>query len=218
MAIVSKFFGLSYKEWVPPQMFRNSGNLAIPLFGFTFGESALEAAVLIFVISSAVHIPTAPLLLQGNVKASLKELIKMPVMLAALSALVINLSEITLWQPILEAAKLLGNASVPIMLVSLGVQLTYTNRKSVPVGLSASVISLVTGAIAFGIIYFIVPLTTRELQMMVIYCMLPPAVMNYLYAEKYNVAPFNVAAMVLVGNFLSIFTLPLLLMFAFSLK
>lgn len=86
----------------------------------------------------------------------------MPVMIAAVAALTINLTGFPLWQPIHEAAKLMGNASVPIMLVSLGVQLTSTNRKSIPVGLSASFISLITGALAFIIIYLAVPLTTRS--------------------------------------------------------
>ncbi len=53
--------------------------------------------------------------------------------------------------------------------------------------------------------------------MMVLFSMLPPAVMNYLFAERFQVEPSNVASMVLFGNFLSIVTLPVLLLFALSL-
>jgi len=51
----------------------------------------------------------------------------------------------------------------------------------------------------------------------VLFTMLPPAVMNYLFAERYQISPNKVASMVLFGNLSSIITLPLLLIFAFSL-
>ena len=54
-------------------------------------------------------------------------------------------------------------------------------------------------------------------QMMLLFCTLPPAVMNYLLAERYNLAPTQISAMILFGNFLSIVTLPGLLMLAFRL-
>lgn len=57
-----------------------------------------------------------------------------------------------------------------------------------------------------------------QLQMMVLFTMLPPAVMNYLFAERFHIEPTNVASMVLFGNFLCLFTLPLLLIFALSLE
>ena len=41
MIPICKIFKLNFKAWAPPHMFRNSGNLAIPLFTYTFGESAL---------------------------------------------------------------------------------------------------------------------------------------------------------------------------------
>ncbi|MEF1262481.1 AEC family transporter, partial [Vibrio harveyi] len=63
----------------------------------------------------------------------------------------------------------------------------------------------------------LIPLPIMQLQMMVLFTMLPPAVMNYLFAERLNIEPLNVASMVLFGNFLSIITLPLLLTFALSL-
>ena len=56
-----------------------------------------------------------------------------------------------------------------------------------------------------------------QLQMMVLFTMLPPAVMNYMFAERFNIEPNRVASMVLFGNFFSILTLPLLLTFALSL-
>lgn len=215
MIPVCKLSGLNYKAWAPPHMFRNSGNLAIPLFTYTFGDTALASAVLLFVVSACVHISVGlALLSEGN---PLKQVVRMPIFLAACSALILNLSGIGVWPPLYEATKLLGQAAVPVMLLSLGAQMCHLRLSGLRVGLLCTLQSLFTGAIAFSVIYFFIPLPTMQLQMMVLFTMLPPAVMNYLFAERFHIEPVNVASMVLFGNFLSIITLPLLLTFALSL-
>ena len=216
MIPIAKLSRLSFKTWAPPHMFRNSGNLAIRLFTYTFGELALTSAVLLFVVSACLHISLGVMLLSsGN---PLKQIIKMPIFLSATLALVINLSGVSVWNPLYEATALLGQAAVPVMLLSLGAQMLNLRLSGLKVGLMCTLQSLVTGAVAFAIIYWLIPLPTMQLQMMVLFTMLPPAVMNYLFAERLNIEPMTVASMVLFGNFFSIITLPLLLMFTLSLS
>ncbi|MEX0334757.1 AEC family transporter [Vibrio tubiashii] len=215
MIPVCKLSNLRYKAWAPPHMFRNSGNLAIPLFTYTFGDTALASAVLLFVVSACLHISLGlALLSEGN---PFKQIIKMPIFLAASAALIFNLSGIGVWSPLYEATVLLGQAAVPVMLLSLGAQMCNMRMSGLKVGLLCTLQSLFTGAIAFAVIYFFIPLPTMQLQMMVLFTMLPPAVMNYLFAERFHIEPTKVASMVLFGNFFSIITLPLLLGFALSL-
>jgi predicted permease len=215
MLPVCKLAGLKYKAWAPPHMFRNSGNLAIPLFTYTFGDTALASAVLLFVVSACLHISLGlALLSEGN---PFKQIIKMPIFLAASSALVLNLTGIGVWSPLYEATSLLGQAAVPVMLLSLGAQMCNLRVSGLKVGILCSLQSLLTGAISFAVIYWLIPLPTMQLQMMVLFTMLPPAVMNYLFAERFQIEPVKVASMVLFSNFFSIITLPLLLSFALSL-
>jgi predicted permease len=216
MVPITKLTGLSFKAWVPPHMFRNSGNLAIPLFTYTFGELALPSAVLLFVVSACLHISLGVMLLSsGN---PLKQIIKMPIFLSASLALAMNLSGVSIWNPLYEATALLGQAAVPVMLLSLGAQMLNLRLDGLKVGLVCTAQSLGTGAIAFALIYWLIPLPIMQLQMMVLFTMLPPAVMNYLFAERLNIEPMTVASMVLFGNFFSIITLPLLLLFTLSLS
>ncbi|BBL89100.1 membrane protein [Vibrio rotiferianus] len=216
MVPITKLTGLSFKAWVPPHMFRNSGNLAIPLFTYTFGELALPSAVLLFVVSACLHISLGVMLLSsGN---PLKQIIKMPIFLSASLALAMNLSGVSIWNPLYEATALLGQAAVPVMLLSLGAQMLNLRLDGLKVGLVCTAQSLGTGAIAFALIYWLIPLPIMQLQMMVLFTMLPPAVMNYLFAERLNIEPMTVASMVLFGNFFSILTLPLLLMFTLSIS
>ena len=209
MIPIALFFKLNYKAWTPPQMFRNSGNLAIPLFTYTYGETALAPAVLLFVISSCAHISIGlSLLSEGN---PLKQVVKMPIFLAAVLALVLNVSGIGVWKPLYEATDLLGAAAIPVMLLSLGAQMCKIRLSGLKVGVLCTFLSLCTGAVAFTLIYLFIPLPPMHMQMMLLFTMLPPAVMNYMFAERFAVEPEKVASMVLFSNFFSIITLPLLL-------
>ncbi|EMA2445403.1 AEC family transporter [Vibrio fluvialis] len=216
MIPICKLGGWNFKAWAPLHMFRNSGNLAIPLFTYTFGETALSSAVLLFVVSACLHISLGLALLSKG--GSFRQIFTAPVFIATVVAMLFNLSGTPVWKPLYEATTLLGQAAVPVMLLSLGSQMTNMRLAGLRVGLISTAQSLTTGAVAFALIYFFIPLPTMQLQMMVLFTMLPPAVMNYLFAERFHIEPTNVASMVLFGNFLCLFTLPLLLIFALSLK
>lgn len=175
----------------------------------------MAPAVLLFVVSACIHISIGlAVLSNGN---PLKQIIKMPIFLAAMLALTINLLGVGVWTPVYDATALLGQAAVPVMLLSLGAQMCNMRLSGLKVGLLCTLQSLITGGIAFATIYYLIPLPKMEMQMMVLFTMLPPAVMNYLFAERFNIEPVKVASMVLFGNFFSIITLPLLLSFALSL-
>ncbi|ELI5739581.1 AEC family transporter [Vibrio fluvialis] len=216
MIPICKLGDWNFKAWAPLHMFRNSGNLAIPLFTYTFGETALSSAVLLFVVSACLHISLGLALLSKG--GSFRQIFTAPVFIATVVAMLFNLSGTPVWKPLYEATALLGQAAVPVMLLSLGSQMTNMRLAGLRVGLISTAQSLTTGAVAFALIYFFIPLPTMQLQMMVLFTMLPPAVMNYLFAERFHIEPTNVASMVLFGNFLCLFTLPLLLIFALSLE
>ena len=51
----------------------------------------------------------------------------------------------------------------------------------------------------------------REAAMFLVFGALPPAVMNFLFAERYTQDPARVASIVLIGNLAAVITLPLAL-------
>jgi len=209
--------GRQLKAWAPPQMFRNSGNLAIPLFGYAFGQSASESAVLLFVVSTIVHIIFVSLFLSNSPGVKIWRSFCSPIFLSAMLALGLGLFNVELYQPLFNGLTLMGQAAIPVMLISLGSQMCGIKKSGLKIGIICSLLSVATGAVAFAVIYWLIPLELQEMQMMVLFTMLPPAVMNYLFAERYQISPNKVASMVLFGNLSSIITLPLLLIFAFSL-
>ncbi|WP_413699584.1 AEC family transporter [Psychromonas sp. KJ10-10] len=214
MLPICYFFKLKYKVWTPPVMFRNSGNLAIPLFTYAFGETAIAPAVLLFVISSCLHFSVGlALISKGN---PLVQVVRMPIFIAAVLALGLNLFGIAIWEPLYNATSLLGQAAIPIMLVALGAQMCHIRLSGLKIGLWSTGLSILTGGIAFILIYLLIPLSTLHLQMMLLFTMFPPAVMNYMMAERFDLEPEKVASMVLFSNFLCVITLPIMLSIALS--
>ncbi|HTJ95957.1 MAG TPA: AEC family transporter, partial [Rhodocyclaceae bacterium] len=52
-----------------------------------------------------------------------------------------------------------------------------------------------------------------QTAMLIVFGALPPAVLNYMFAERYNQEPDKVAAIVLTGNLASLLFVPLALAF-----
>ena len=49
------FFKIESKTFVPPMMFTNTGNLAFPLVLLAFGQEAMPAIVIVFIVSQLLH-------------------------------------------------------------------------------------------------------------------------------------------------------------------
>jgi malate permease and related proteins len=60
----------------------------------------------------------------------------------------------------------------------------------------------------------VLPLTGAMQGVLLLYAALPPAVLNYVFAEKYKQEPGLVAAIVVGGNIASLFFVPLALYLA----
>ena len=65
---------------------------------------------------------------------------------------------------------------------------------------------------AFGFHLFF-PLPADQLPLLVIFGALPPAVLNFMLAERYDQEPQNVASIVMLGNLASLIVIPLALAF-----
>jgi predicted permease len=52
-----------------------------------------------------------------------------------------------------------------------------------------------------------------QLAQLIVFAALPPAVLNFMLAERYGIEPRKVAAVVLMGNMMSLLVLPAVLLF-----
>ncbi len=80
----------------------------------------------------------------------------------------------------------------------------------------AAVLSPLTGVTAVLLLIPFISLAPIEQGALFLYGALPPAVLNYMFAEHYQQEPAKVAAMVLFGNAFTVISLPLALAYALT--
>jgi predicted permease len=206
---IARLVGSQPKTLVPPMVFNNSGNIGLPLAVLAWGESALPAAVILFMVENTLHFSVGARFLDPH--ARLTTLWRVPVVFAAIAGLAVALLKIPVWQPLVIAIKMLGDVSVPLLLFSLGVRMTDVSFREWKVATGSAILRPLAGmAIAWGVIQLF-GLHGRDAAMLLVFGALPPAVLNFLFAERYKQEPERVAAIVLIGNLAALVFLPLAL-------
>ena len=195
---LAKAAGLQSKTFVPPMMFNNCGNLGLPLAVLAFGDAALAPAVVMFMVSNLLHFTYGAWLLDHRIKVW--TVWKVPSVIATFAGLAVGIAGVEIWPPLMLAIKMLGDISIPLMLFALGVRLTESRITSIGIGLFASAARPLVGmALAYAVMQFI-DLPPQERALLLVFGALPPAVLNFIFAERYNQEPALVASMVLIGN------------------
>lgn len=206
---LARLCGVQAKTLAPPMMFNNSGNIGLPLAVLAWGEAALPAAVILFMVENTLHFSFGAKLLDP--KTRILMLWRIPVVFAAIAGLTVAMLKIPVWPPLVLAIKMLGDVSVPLLLFSLGVRMTDVSFGEWKLSVGSALLRPLGGmVIAWGVIQLI-GLEGRDAAMLLVFGALPPAVLNFLFAERYNQEPQRVASIVLVGNLAALIFLPLAL-------
>jgi predicted permease len=208
---VAKVSGLSFKTFVPPMMFTNSGNIGLPLAVFAFGEQALPAAVVLFLVENGLHFTLGTYLMDH--RAPLHKVLVQPIVAATLIGMAFSLFRWGVPAPLQETVNLLGQASIPLLLFSLGTRLTSVDFREWRIGLLGAVICPATGVVMLLIVQPFLRLTPLQSSLLLVFSALPPAVLNYLVAEQYRQEPGKVASIVMLGNLAGLVSLPIALAF-----
>ncbi|TAH43566.1 MAG: AEC family transporter [Betaproteobacteria bacterium] len=207
--LVARAAGIESKTLVPPMMFNNCGNLGLPLAVLAFGDSALAPAVVMFVVSNVIHFSYGAWLLDHHTK--LTTVWRSPSILATIAGLAVSLLGIEVWPPLLMSIRMVGDISIPLMLFALGVRMADSRISAVGFGVFGGVLRPVAGLLLAWGILLLIDLPPRERALLVVFGALPPAVLNYMFAERYNQEPDKVASMVLIGNVAAVAFLPIAL-------
>ena len=206
---LAKLIGIQPKTLAPPMMFNNSGNIGLPLALLAWGEEALPAAVILFMVENTLHFSLGARLLDPT--ARLLTLWRVPVVFAAIAGLTVATLKIPIWQPLLTAVRMLGDVSVPLLLFSLGVRMTDVSFREWKLASGSAVLRPLAGMLIAASLIPMLGLQGREAAMLLVFGALPPAVLNFLFAERYRQEPQRVASIVLIGNLAALVFLPLAL-------
>lgn len=203
--------GRDPQVYVPPIMFPNCGNLGLPLAQLGFGTDGLALMVVLMVVQNTLQFTVGLWLLGDRIKP--RALASNPMLIATLAGVVCLEAGWHAPAMILPAIKMLGQISIPLMLISLGVRLSQGQAGQWSAGLIGGLAAPIAGvavAVPFVLVFQPAPPLTA---LLLIFGVLPPAVLNYMLAEQYDVAPQQVAAIVAVGHVIALGVIPIVLAF-----
>ncbi len=205
---------LNRRTFLPPMMFNNTGNMGIPLLVLAFGEAALPAAVVVFIVEMLLHFSVGLYMLDP--RTPWWRLLRMPIVLASLAGLAVNLSGFHLPGWLLEALDMLGGVSIPLMLFALGVRMLDVDFSDWRMGVLGAVACPASGLVMAWPLIAWLDLSGLQAATLWVFAALPPAVLNYLVAEQYRQEPHTVASLVLIGNLGSLVVMPIVLAVLFA--
>jgi predicted permease len=192
-------------------MFPNAGNLGLPVAQLAFGSEGLALMVVLLVVENTLQF-TVGLWILGE-KASPSGLLRNPMLLATAAGFICMALG---WQApamIEPAIHMLAEVSIPLMLISLGIRLSSGTEGQWRIGLAGGLAAPLVGlAVAVAFVWLFQPSHTLA-GLILLFGVMPPAVLNYMLAEWYDVEPRNVAAIVAVGHVIALVSLPATLAF-----
>lgn len=193
-----------------PVVFQNSGNMGIPMAQLAFGEEGFALALLFFAIISFYHYTVGIALAKGG-RGGLTEFLKLPLVYVLVIGLGAAQSGWAAPPWLLVPLKMLGTASLPMMLFALGAQLRSARLTALPVAVAASVLRLGGGYAAALIASRLAGLEGMAHNVFVLLSVMPAAIMNFALAEKYDADPDEVSSTIVVSTLMCIPVIPVVL-------
>lgn len=209
--LVLRLLGLSINGYLPPLMFANIGNMGLPVCLFAYGKEGLALAIIVFAVVCVGQFSIAIFLYSGSF--SLVSIIKNPVIISIIISSGLLVSGISPPEWIAKSTKLIGDITIPVMLITLGVSLQ--RMKVFNIG-KAVLLSAVRVGMGFGVgilVSFLLGLEGTSRGVFILQCSMPVAVFNYLLAERYDRNAKGTAELIIISTLLSIAALPLILHF-----
>lgn len=206
---LAKAFGAQPRTLVPVVMFNNCGNMGLPLALLAFGPANFGAAVALFSVSNLLHFSLGARITSRLART--RDLLTSPLMIGTALGFISALTDVRPPDVVLSGLKLLGDALLPMMLFALGVRLTALTRSGLALGLLGALARPIIG-LAIGIpLAWALGLEGAARGQLLLFAALPPAVMQFMLAERYHQEPDKVGAMIMLGNALAILFVPLAL-------
>ena len=209
--LVLRVLRLPLRVYLPALIFPNAGNMGIPLCLFTFGEIGLSLGVAFFATVALLQFTIGLAVASG--KFALRFFLRNPLLWAFCICIFLLLTGLTLPIWLFNTVDLLGGLAIPLLLLSLGMSLSRLWGK--PIGQS-----FILAAFRLGIGFAVGCLVAQVLGLegplrgaVIILSTMPAAIINYMFAIRYENRPTEVAGVVVVSTMLSFVTLPFLLAF-----
>jgi predicted permease len=190
-----------------PVLFMNAGNMGIPLALFAFGQAGMQRATLIFVIATCLQYSLGLYILNG--RGNWMETFRLPLIYAAGAGLAVNLLGNKIPELLMQPLSMLGQATIPLMLVTLGYRLNDVESLQWGHALGGALVRIAGGFAVANIAVMLIGADGVNRQVLLLYGCLPAAVANFVLTEKYGKDPGLAASIVMLSTLISVVTIPI---------
>jgi malate permease and related proteins len=190
----------------------NNGNFGLPIALFAFGQAGLELALVVFTVSVFMTFVVTPSVLKdGSWRSRVKTVFTLPLVWAALLGVTLNSLGVRIPVGLDRGIELLAEAAVPMLLISLGLQIGSSGFPTPSRAMIRAVaLRLVLGPCVALFVAWLVGATGLERGVLVLSSAMPTAINAFLVAQELKADAKLVGGIVILTTFLSIPVIALL--------
>jgi predicted permease len=188
-------------------MFNNCGNMGLPLAVLAFGQAGFSAMVALFTISNLLQFTVGIRIIDHHAK--FWQFLRNPMVWATALGFAFAIMQPPMPEWAYFGIKMVGDALIPVMLISLGVRLYEVRWDDWHIGVVGGIVCPVTGIAMALLLAPVLGLSDTQRGLLILFGALPPAVLNFMVAEQLRQEPAKVASIVLIGNVMSVLFIPI---------
>lgn len=190
-------------------VFNNTGNLGLPLCLLAFGKDGLALGLAYMSVSTIGLFTIGAWFSSGT--SSPGRIFKTPAVYAITGALALFFTGHTLPTFLYNTCNIVGGLVIPLMLFALGGALAKLRMKSLLTPFVLAVAKLSVGATVGLGLAWILGLEGICRKVFILECLLPVAIFNYLWAERFDNGPEEVAGLIIASTLLALLVVPVAL-------
>jgi len=209
--LFSVIYGMEFRKICLPIMFMNAIYLPVPISTVFFGSEGMTYSVIYSLVAGILHFTLGIYLVSR--KEHFREIIRMPMIYAALAGIVLNQVEVTIPTPFFQISKGLEVVALPAMVGLVGYQLNLVQKRYLRLVNIGVILRLGGGFLVALILIRLLHFTGPAASVVLLCSAMPSAVLTYIFAKKYDADADFAAGTILVGTLVSIVTIPLIISF-----
>jgi predicted permease len=186
----------------------NVGNFGLAIVTFTFDERAQPFAAIVLVVVNGLGLILAVVLARGG-WAGVAQALRSPMTLVLAPALLVNGFDVEIPTAVDRPIGLLAGAIIPVMLITLGIQLQQIGLPRIDLDVARSLVAkLLVQPLAAIPIVAVIGLSEMAEGAVILQAAMPAAVFTAVIAIELDARPDETATIVMAGTLASVLTLP----------
>lgn len=207
--IVLKVLNMPIRTYLNPITFPNTGNMGLSLCLLAFGDQGLALGIAYFIVNVLLLVTVGISIVSSSYRPL--DVLRQPFIYSAGLSVFFLMTQVPVPEVLANTTKLLGNFTIPLMLITLGVSLARLKVEDFAKSSVIAGVRLALGlAVGFGVAAMM-GMTGEARAVLIIMCAMPVAVITFLLAEAYGGEGKPVAGAVVISTLLAFPILPVLI-------